>query len=110
VERGGAFRAQKQCGIKPLPLAPKSRARIMPYPTTTCGLPLITKVRPDLEEALANDKGLIFVTSMPNPRVARGHPLVVQPRFDPEEDSVNGKGLAAGTSTQSINRRRGSSG
>jgi hypothetical protein len=73
VAEDGSFRAQKQCGSKPLSVTPKSRALTAPYPTTARGLPLIVKSCPNLEEGSTNEQGLNFVSSkllaysMPNP-------------------------------------------
>jgi hypothetical protein len=59
----GAFRAQTQCGSKPLSMTPKSCACIMSYPTKTSGLPLVIPPRSDSEEDSINEQGMIVETS-----------------------------------------------
>jgi hypothetical protein len=63
VVEDGAFWAQKRCGSKPLSTAPKSRARIMSYPTTTRGRPLVIQSCSDPEEDSVNEQGLVVETS-----------------------------------------------
>jgi hypothetical protein len=63
VAEDGAFRAQKWCGSKQLSTAPKSHVRIMSYPTTTRGRPLVIPPCSDPEEDSVNEQGLIAETS-----------------------------------------------
>jgi hypothetical protein len=43
VAKGGEFWAQKQCGSKPLSMAPKSCVHSMLNPIVACGLPIVFK-------------------------------------------------------------------
>jgi hypothetical protein len=55
MEEGGAFRAQKRYGSKPLSKALKSRARLVPNPTIARGCPLVIKTHSDPEENSFNE-------------------------------------------------------
>jgi hypothetical protein len=63
VGEGGEFQAEKWCGSKPFLTAPKSRSHSTSNPIAACGCPLVVNPRPDLEERLVDEQGLVVETS-----------------------------------------------